>query len=244
MNLFYAVVWIDLQSAQVLQFDAEHMLAEKIRAHTHHTAQHGSAVRSQHEFFGEVCDEVTTAGTYLRLQAVAHVTLGAGWPVVVDAAFLFRSERAQFAALAAALAVPFSILDCRAALPLLRQRLEQRQASGADPSEADVAVLERLAGRTSGSTRPRSSPMPRNRCLPRRWRSAGSPRRFSAVSAEPITQVTWIASVAEKRAYEVQRRHRARDALTAGNDDVMILLSIISRATSLTGVSGLTVMGL
>ena len=78
--------------------------------------------------------------------AVAHLTLCAGWPVVVDAAFLCRSERAQFAALAASLAVPFSIFDCLAALPLLRQRLEQRQASGADPSEADVAVLERLSG--------------------------------------------------------------------------------------------------
>ena len=95
---------------------------------------------------GGIYDEVTTARTYARLHAVAHRTLGAGWPVVVDAAFLCRSERAQFAALAAALAVPFSIFDCRAALPLLRQRLEQRQASGADPSEADVAVLERLSG--------------------------------------------------------------------------------------------------
>ena len=38
-----------------------------------------------------------------------------------------------------------SIFDCRAALPLLRQRLEQRQASGRDPSEADMAVLERLS---------------------------------------------------------------------------------------------------
>ena len=95
---------------------------------------------------GGIYDEVTTERTYSRLHAVAHVALGAGWPVVVDAAFLRRSERAQFAALAAALAVPFSIFDCRAALPLLRQRLEQRQASGADPSEADAAVLKRLRG--------------------------------------------------------------------------------------------------
>ena len=94
---------------------------------------------------GSIYDEVTTARAYSRLNAVAHVTLGGGWPVVVDAAILCRSERAQFAALAALLAVPFSIFDCRAALPLLRQRLEQRRASGADSSEADVAVLERLS---------------------------------------------------------------------------------------------------
>jgi predicted kinase len=76
------------------------------------------------------------------------VALVAGWPVVVDAAFLRRHERAQFAELAASLSVPFSILDCQATLPLLRQRVAQRSqqqlTGGADPSEADGAVLERL----------------------------------------------------------------------------------------------------
>jgi len=93
---------------------------------------------------GGIYDKGTTERTYARLREIAQVALGAGWPVVVDAAFLYRSERAQFAELAAALALPFSILDCQAALPLLRRRLERRQASGADPSEADVAVLEHL----------------------------------------------------------------------------------------------------
>lgn len=55
MTLFHAVVWIDHQKAQVLQFDAAHVEATKVKAHTHHTAQHGSAVRTEHEFFGEVC---------------------------------------------------------------------------------------------------------------------------------------------------------------------------------------------
>ncbi len=56
MTLFHAVVWIDHQSAKVLQFDEAHVQAEKVKAHSHHTKQHGSAVRSEHEFFGEVCD--------------------------------------------------------------------------------------------------------------------------------------------------------------------------------------------
>ena len=56
MTMFHAVVWIDHQSAQVLQFDAEHVQAQKVKAHTHHTAQHGSQVRTQHEFFAHVCD--------------------------------------------------------------------------------------------------------------------------------------------------------------------------------------------
>ena len=59
MTMFHAVVWIDHQSAQVLQFDAEHVQALKVKAHTHHTAQHGSGVRTQHEFYGQVCDALT-----------------------------------------------------------------------------------------------------------------------------------------------------------------------------------------
>ncbi len=56
MSLFHAVVWIDHQKAQILQFDAEHVQSQKVKAHTHHTAQHCSGVRTGHEFFGEVCD--------------------------------------------------------------------------------------------------------------------------------------------------------------------------------------------
>ena len=56
MTLFHAVVWIDHQSAQILQFDAGHVEASKVKAQTHFTSQHGSAVRTEHEFFGHVCD--------------------------------------------------------------------------------------------------------------------------------------------------------------------------------------------
>lgn len=56
MTTLHAVVHIDHQTAQVLQFDAEHVQSQKVKAHTHHTAQHGSTVRTEHEFFGHVCD--------------------------------------------------------------------------------------------------------------------------------------------------------------------------------------------
>ena len=56
MSLFHAVVWIDHHNAYVMQFDAEHVQSQKVKAHTHHTRQHGSSVRTEHEFFGEVCD--------------------------------------------------------------------------------------------------------------------------------------------------------------------------------------------
>ncbi len=93
---------------------------------------------------GGIYDEATTQRSYQRLREIAQVTLAAGWPVVVDAAFLLRSERVGFAALANRLLIPFIIFDCQGDLPLLRQRIVQRQATGADPSEADVATLEHL----------------------------------------------------------------------------------------------------
>jgi predicted kinase len=86
-----------------------------------------------------------TQATYDRLLAAARASLEGGWPTIVDAAFLKRGERAEFAALAAASSAPFTILDCRGSLPLLRRRIEARQRRGGDASEADVAVLDRLS---------------------------------------------------------------------------------------------------
>lgn len=82
-----------------------------------------------------------TRRTYDRLFALARGVLRAGWPVVLDAAFLQRGERAQAMDLARELGVRLSILDCEAPLPVLRERLRARQG---DASEADLAVLERL----------------------------------------------------------------------------------------------------
>ena len=93
---------------------------------------------------GGIYDAATTQQTYSRMLAVAHTALAAGWPTIVDAAFLCRAERAQFAALASADAAPFTILDCRAGLPLLHKRIASRKATAGDASEADAAVLERL----------------------------------------------------------------------------------------------------
>jgi len=84
-----------------------------------------------------------TEATYDRLAAVAEVTIGAGYPAIVDAAFLKRSERRRFQALAHQQNVPFVILDFDAPDKVLRERVAQRHAAGSDASEADVSVLER-----------------------------------------------------------------------------------------------------
>jgi len=82
-----------------------------------------------------------TTQTYDRLIAMARIALKAGYPVVLDAAFLKRAERDAARSLASELNVPFSILACGAPLSVLRERLRARRG---DASEADVAVLERL----------------------------------------------------------------------------------------------------
>jgi stalled ribosome rescue protein Dom34 len=78
MSLIHAIVWTDHQTARVLQFDAAHVQAQKIRATTHYTRQHHSGVRTEHEFFGEVCDavkdidEVLIAGSRMAVADFRH----------------------------------------------------------------------------------------------------------------------------------------------------------------------------
>ena len=89
MHLFHAVVWIDHPSAQILQFDAEHVQASKVKAHSHHTPQHGSAVRTQHEFFSQVCD---------ALAGIAEVLAVGPGTGLADFEHYARKHRAETAA--------------------------------------------------------------------------------------------------------------------------------------------------
>ena len=73
MPLSHAVAWIDHHSAQVLQIDAEQVIGQKVKEHVHHTRQHGSQVRSEHEFFAEVCDALS--GIESILVAGSHTAL-------------------------------------------------------------------------------------------------------------------------------------------------------------------------
>lgn len=73
MSLFHAVVWLDHESAQVLEMQAEQIRRQHLRTHHHNTRQHASEVRTQHEFFGEVCDAV--AGVTEILILGSHKTL-------------------------------------------------------------------------------------------------------------------------------------------------------------------------
>jgi hypothetical protein len=84
-----------------------------------------------------------TRRTYARLAELARTIVAAGYPALIDAAFLKRAERDEFRALAHALGARFALIECTAAPAVLRARVAQRMERAADASDATVAVLER-----------------------------------------------------------------------------------------------------
>lgn len=90
--------------------------------------------------------------TFARLENLASMVIGAGFPVIVDATFLHQGTRDTFHALARSLSVPFVIVDCIAEPEQMRQRLAQRARHAKDASEADVAVMERQLQSAQGLT--------------------------------------------------------------------------------------------
>jgi len=85
-----------------------------------------------------------TRRTYARLHELARGVLAAGFPVIVDAAFVLHAEREGFSALAQEMAVPFVIASVQADAAVLAERLALRSRQGNDPSEADIAVMQKL----------------------------------------------------------------------------------------------------
>ncbi|ADE12385.1 bifunctional aminoglycoside phosphotransferase/ATP-binding protein [Sideroxydans lithotrophicus] len=90
---------------------------------------------------GDIYSHEATQRTYARLHELARGLLLAGYPVIVDAAFLKEDEREMFRALAQHMSVPFAIAALHARDATLRERVGQRRN---DASEADLAVLELL----------------------------------------------------------------------------------------------------
>jgi len=90
----------------------------------------------------DIYAEASNIATYNRLLDVAHIILRQSASVVIDAAFLRRADRDRLHQMAIDEGVRFAILDCRADLDTLRERIQSRRANGKDPSDADLHVLE------------------------------------------------------------------------------------------------------
>ena len=88
---------------------------------------------------GGIYSAQASAQTYLRLEDLADEALGSGWSVIIDAAFLKRTDRERFRQLAFRHGLPYSILACTAPIETLRERLRQRLG---DASEATLDVLD------------------------------------------------------------------------------------------------------
>lgn len=88
MSLFHAVVWLDHHQANVLQFDAEHVQAEKVKASSRHSKQHGNAVRTEHEFYADVCT---------ALDGIAEVLVTGGGSALADFKHYVDKHRAPLA---------------------------------------------------------------------------------------------------------------------------------------------------
>lgn len=103
-------------------------------------AAHESSRASQ-----DIYNAAATRKTYALLQQTAQAVLAAGYTIIIDAAFLHRQERDMFRLLAQRMAVPFAIASTQADTEVLRNRIQRRNAQGRDASEADIAVMEKLA---------------------------------------------------------------------------------------------------
>jgi len=72
------VVHLTHQSAHAIELGGEASEATNVVQHEHATRQHGSLVRSQHEYFGSVCDlfeefpRVVVAGGHTTLSDFRH----------------------------------------------------------------------------------------------------------------------------------------------------------------------------
>ncbi len=95
------------------------------------------------EMAARLYSEPVTQQTFDRLLSLATTTIDAGFTVIVDATFLLREQRARFTQAAQTSQVPCVIVSCQADLHTMRSRLEARQRIENDPSDADIAVLEK-----------------------------------------------------------------------------------------------------
>jgi hypothetical protein len=81
--------------------------------------------------------------TYDHLLSCAQSCLQGDVSVIVDAAFLNGGDRRLFGELAAHQGAQFVIVSCEADARVMAERIKTRQQARVDPSEADVAVLNR-----------------------------------------------------------------------------------------------------
>jgi uncharacterized protein len=90
----------------------------------------------------DIYTPIATERTYGTLLDAAESALSGGFMVIVDATFLKASQRLPFIEMAGRMHCPCRILCLHAPVETLMERVRNRLLTGADPSEADPAVVE------------------------------------------------------------------------------------------------------
>ncbi|MBD3673944.1 MAG: AAA family ATPase [Planctomycetaceae bacterium] len=90
----------------------------------------------------DLYDPAMTASTYGCLHFLAGIGLEAGFPILLDATYLKSSFRTDALQVGDSHQVPVRILHLTAKNETLRQRILARQDEGADPSDADLTILQ------------------------------------------------------------------------------------------------------
>ena len=127
--------------------------AVHVRSDVERKRLHGlaSRVRARASLESGIYAERSTATTYERLARIARCILDSGFPIIVDATFLQRSQRRAFRDLARRAGARFVIVRCEAPVDALRARLAAREGTG-DASDATPAVLDRQLAIREGFT--------------------------------------------------------------------------------------------
>jgi len=118
--------------------------AVRIRSDIERKRLHGLAAQAHTSsaIGGGIYAADASARTYVQLALHARNVAGAGFPVIIDATFLKREQRAAFRTLARELDVPFVIVHITTPHEVSRARVAARAAHGRDASEATLGVLE------------------------------------------------------------------------------------------------------
>lgn len=110
---------------------------ERKRLHNKHQLRHAAASVNSGIYSPQATQQL-----YQYLEGLTRKITSAGHAVIVDAAFLQRQHRDRFVKLAQELQLPALVLCCQADESTLRERVARRLASGSDPSDADLSVLD------------------------------------------------------------------------------------------------------
>lgn len=129
---------------RVSQSLLENLPAIRVRSDIERKRLHGLATDTQTDSGIDqgIYDRTASERTYQHLESLTRTLLDAGYPVIVDAAFLQQTRLVPFVELANSRSIRCFIIDCQAPESELRTRITAREHARQDASEAGIDVLE------------------------------------------------------------------------------------------------------